>query len=106
MISEGEGDEAMEEGDMADAMEEAGESDEDQALEDAGMEADKEMGQPEMEGDLSEEDDLARMKREYFKPKAPKMEPKKGVAKIMVAPPKITMAESIVTPSKRKGKMA
>lgn len=104
LIAGGEGDDQMDQADIDGALEDAeegAESSDEQGLEDAGMEADSAMGQEPMEGDLSEDDKLAEMKRKYFKPAPPKMEPKKGVHKIMAPPPKISVSETVIAPRRK-----
>lgn len=101
LIAEGEGDGEMQSDDVDAVLEEAeeGEMEEPEgAAEDLPVReaTEEEMGK---EGEM--EDELTKLKREYFKPKAPKVEPKKGVAKIVVGPGKMSMSESIPMPKRK-----
>lgn len=97
-----EGDVPMEEGVMEDALEEA----DDAAMEEPeGMGIVEEGSEEEME-EPEEEDELTKMKREYFQPKAEKKSPK-GVAISILPPvkPPQQMVDAIQMPKRQRGRV-
>ncbi len=101
-----EGDGPMDEGRVEDALEEAGEGADDSMPEDSGGEDQVDAGASD---DADGMDEIAMMKRDYFKPKA-KVDPQggKGVAVGFMGKPKALgskLAEEITLPRRPKGRV-